>query len=391
MASTPVMDGLIQRTVSLHLPFNVHFDVTYRCNERCVHCYLDHEDHGEMTTEEIKGVLDQLAEAGTFFLTFSGGEIFLRKDLFELLQYARRLHFDVCLKTNAILIDRQKAALLRELGVRQIQISIYSADADVHDAITKVRGSFGRSMEAIRLLKACGLRVKIACPLMKQNLMAYRTVLALAEELEVPYILDLTITPKMDGDTSLLALRNSGHDLLPVLQDPVLNPSAHGNQEAVKAGGITGSATSSGLESSAYDDIPCSAAHNSCYISPYGDVYPCVQMPVPTGNLRRQRFADIWYGSPQMQRVRAVRESHLPICANCSIRPYCERCPGLAQMEGGDLLGAYERACELAELNARLAGVANPVSAFHKKRNLAVTVGAASPFQILGTPLEASQ
>lgn len=389
MGSTPVMDGLIRRTVALRLPFNVHFDVTYRCNERCIHCYLDHKDHGEMTTEEIKGVLDQLAEAGTFFLTFSGGEIFLRKDLFELLHYARNLHFDVCLKTNAILIDRQKAKRLHELGVRQIQISIYSADPKVHDAITKVRGSLARSIEAIRFLKAQGLQVKIACPLMKQNLTAYRTVQALADELGVPYILDLTITPTMDGDMSLLALRNSGQDLLPVLRDPVLNPPVHGEQEAVKVGGITGSATSSGLESSAYDDIPCSAAHNSCYISPYGDVYPCVQLPVPTGNLRQHRFVDIWYGSPQMQRVRAVRESQLPICATCSIRRYCERCPGLAQMEGGDLLGAYERACELAELNAQLAGVVNPVSAFHEKRRSAVGAGTAFTFQLLGTaPLE---
>jgi hypothetical protein len=88
-------------------------------------------------------------------------------------------------------------------------------------------------------------------------------------------------------------------------------------------------------------------------------------MPVAAGNLRRERFKDIWYGSREMNRVRAVRESQLPVCSACLIRMYCERCPGLAQMEGGDLLGPYERACELAELNARLAGVENPVSALH--------------------------
>jgi sulfatase maturation enzyme AslB (radical SAM superfamily) len=69
-----------------------------------------------------------------------------------------------------------------------------------------------------------------------------------------------------------------------------------------------------------------------------------------------------------MKRVRAVRESELPLCSTCSIRSYCERCPGLAETEGGDLLGAYERACELAEMNARLAGVQNPVSAAHGQR-----------------------
>lgn len=362
------MDRLIRKTVERHLPWSVHLDLTYRCNERCIHCYLDHEDHGEMTTQEIKDVLDQLAEAGTLFLTFSGGEIFLRKDLFELIAYSRQLHFDLSLKTNALLIDAARASKLRELGVRRIQISIYSAEPEVHDAITKVPGSLKRSIAAIRFLQAQGLKVKIACPLMKQNLTAYRDVQALAEELGVPYILDLTITPKMDGDTGILALRLAPQELLPVLQEPKQKAPLVNLQNAPQPALATGSASSSGIESQTYEDIPCSAGHNTCYISPYGDVLPCVQMPVPTGNLRRQRFQEIWFGSGEMARVRSVRESKLPVCSSCSIRSYCERCPGLALMEGGDLLSAYERACELAELNARLAGVENPVSALHARK-----------------------
>jgi radical SAM protein with 4Fe4S-binding SPASM domain len=363
------MDGLIRRTVQRHLPWSVHVDLTYRCNERCIHCYLDHEDHGEMNTQEIKRVLEQLAQTGTLFLTFSGGEIFLRSDLFELLEFARSLHFDISLKTNALLIDIERARKLRELSVRKIQISIYSAQPEVHDAITKVRGSLERTLAAIRFLQAEGLQVKIACPLMKRNLTAYRNVQALAAELGVPYVLDMTITPKMDGDMSLLQLRSSTSELLPILQDASLNPRACSPNSLEAETISTGSATSSGIESQAYDDIPCSAGHNSCYISPYGDVFPCVQMPVATGNLRKQTFQDIWFRSEEMNRVRAVRESQLPVCSKCSIRQYCERCPGLAQMEGGDLLGAYERACELAELNARIAGVANPVSAMHAERS----------------------
>src|ERR1700723_1589045 len=144
------MDRLVRKTVERHLPWNVHIDLTYRCNERCVHCYLDHHDYGEMTTREVKNVLDQLAEAGALFLTFSGGEIFLRPDLFELIAYGRGLNFDVSLKTNALLIDESRARRLRELGIRKIQISIYSADAAIHDAITKVPGSLDRSLRAVQ-------------------------------------------------------------------------------------------------------------------------------------------------------------------------------------------------------------------------------------------------
>jgi MoaA/NifB/PqqE/SkfB family radical SAM enzyme len=136
-----VMQAIWDRALSQGIPLSVHFDLTYRCNERCVHCYLDHDDHGEMTTAEVRGVLDQLASAGTLFLIFSGGELLLRKDFFELLAYARQLGFDVKIKTNGILINERAAARIREQGVRQVQISIYSHLPDVHDAITKVPGS----------------------------------------------------------------------------------------------------------------------------------------------------------------------------------------------------------------------------------------------------------
>lgn len=362
------MDRLIARTVRKRLPLSVHFDLTYRCNERCVHCYLDHEDHGELTTAECIDALEQLAEAGTLFLTFSGGEIFLRKDLEELLATARRLHFDVSLKTNALLVTPERAEMLWRHGVRRVQISVYSSDAAIHDAITKVPGSLARSIAAIPLLQQRGIQVKLACPLMKQNLMAYRGVIALAESLGVPYILDMTITPMMDGSHEPLHHRVSVDALLPVLQDPTLQSC--GTKVAPEDGfarEFFGSAVSSGIENSAYEDLPCSAGHNSCYLSPYGEVYACVQLPMAAGNIRKQRFQQIWEGAAALERIRNVRESQLPLCSNCEIRSYCERCPGLAWMEGGDLLGAYERACALAEQKARLAGVAAPVSAWHKE------------------------
>ena len=98
-----------QKALALGVPFDVQFDITYRCNERCVHCYLDHDDHGELSTAEIKNILDQLADAGVFLLTFSGGEVFMRRDFFELIEHARRLLFNVKVKTNAVMIREAEA------------------------------------------------------------------------------------------------------------------------------------------------------------------------------------------------------------------------------------------------------------------------------------------
>ena len=358
MPETRVMDRLVRRSLERQVPLSVHFDLTYRCNERCIHCYVDHDDRGEMDTAEVRRVLEELSQAGTLFLTFSGGEIFLREDFFELAGYSRRLHFDISLKTNGILIDAEGARRLKQLGVRRVQVSIYSADPAMHDAVTKVRGSFERSVAAVRLLKQEGLRVIVACPLMRQNVGGYRAVLALAEELGVHCLLDASITPKIDGGLGPLEFRSPAADLLPVLADPVLNPRVKRSPTAMD----------SETPDDALRDIPCSAGHYSCYISPYGDVYPCVQMPLAAGNLRRQSFSEIWCGSEKMRQVRSLRESSVPGCCACSIRDYCQRCPGLALIEGGDLLGPWRRACELAEQTARLAGMRDPVSAWHVLR-----------------------
>src|SRR6266851_10317711 len=103
------------KALKLNIPLSAHLDLTYRCNERCIHCYLDHDDHGEMTTAEIKGLLDQMAEAGVFYLTISGGEILMRRDFFEILEHARLRTFCIKLKTNGVMIRAKEAKRLRAL------------------------------------------------------------------------------------------------------------------------------------------------------------------------------------------------------------------------------------------------------------------------------------
>ncbi len=329
-----LLQEMSDRALQLGIPLSVQLDLTYRCNEKCIHCYLDHEDHGEMTTSEIKNLLDQLAEAGVFFLTLSGGEILMRKDFFEILEYARALKFSVKLKTNAVMIRERQAERIRSLAVQSVQISIYSHRPEVHDAITKVSGSLKRSVEAIRFLKARGLKVIIANVLMLQNIQDYPGVKALAGELGVEFTIDPTITPKMDGDRSILNLNIERSALRQVFHDE----SLVGNVEEFCAS----------PEKAAEDDLdglPCSAGHTACYVSPYGDVYPCVQFPLPSGNVRRTPFMDIWLHSSQLKDVRSIKMRDLPTCSHCTHMATCTRCPGLAYMEG-NMRGPSIQDCE---------------------------------------------
>jgi AdoMet-dependent heme synthase len=350
-----LMAEMGQKAFNLGVPIAAHMDVTYRCNERCIHCYLDHDDYGEMTTAEIKDVLDQLAEAGVFFLTLSGGEPLMRRDFLEIVERARSLLFNVKVKTNAVMIGEAEAKKLRDLAIDTIQISLYSHRAAAHDAITKLPHSFEKTVRAIKFLRDQGLRVTIANVLMTPNLSDHYGVQKLAAELGVQYTLDPTITPMMDGSNSVLALRIPGEELEEIFRNPALVP----NQEEFCAPPPPPSEAD-------LEGYSCSAGHSFCYISPYGDVFPCVQFPLPTGNVRRQKFLDIWNLSPQLQEVRSIQAKHLTVCSSCTHVGTCSRCPGLAYMEGS-MRGPSTADCEksfyrtgVATANMLRQGLAKP-------------------------------
>jgi radical SAM protein with 4Fe4S-binding SPASM domain len=331
---TSLMEGLNSKAIKLGIPLSVHLDLTYRCNERCVHCYLDHDDAGEMTFDEISDLLEQMADAGVLFLTISGGEPLLRKDLFPIIRRARELMFNVKLKTNAVLIKEKEAAMLRDLGIEGVQISVYSHRAAVHDAITKVPGSLKRTLDAIRFLVAQDLKVTVANVLMKQNRFDYPELQKLTVELGATFTIDPTITPHINGDRGLLKLNISREDLHEVMHDE-------------KIVGDVGEfcAPASEVTDDVLEGLPCSAGNSACYVSPYGDVFPCVQFPLPSGNVRNQKFIDIWRYSPQLKEVRSIRARDLPVCSGCAHVEGCSRCPGLAYMEG-NMRGPSTADCE---------------------------------------------
>lgn len=329
-----LLEQLNRRALDLGVPLSVHLDITYRCNERCEHCYLEHDGDNELTTAEIRSSLKQLAAAGVFFLTISGGEPLLRRDCFEILEYARELSFNVKLKTNAVLIREREAHFLRGVGVEQVQVSIYSHKSQVHDAITKLPGSLLRSLEGIRHIRSAGLKVTLANVLMRNNVQDYAGVQDLAEQLGARYTLDPTITPMLNGDSSILSLRLPAEELRAIFQDERLIENAAEFCAPPRA-----------IDDGIREGFPCSAGHTSCYITPWGDVYPCVQFPLACGNLREQPFMEIWAGSDRLREVRSIRAKHLSTCSSCSHLGTCTRCPGLAFMEG-DMRGPSSADCE---------------------------------------------
>jgi AdoMet-dependent heme synthase len=170
--------------------------------------------------------------------------------------------------------------------------------------------------------------------LMLQNQRDRAGVKELAEELGAKYTIDPTITPMMNGDRSVLRFGLGNAHLREAFRDPSLvgdvnefcAPPKHVSDDVLR-------------------ELPCSAGHTSCYISPYGDVFPCVQFPLPSGNVRRQKFMDIWQYSDQLNEVRSITLGDLPVCSGCGHVGSCSRCPGLAYMEG-NMRGPSTLDCE---------------------------------------------
>jgi MoaA/NifB/PqqE/SkfB family radical SAM enzyme len=333
-------DRLIRVASRAHIPLSVLFEVTHRCNLGCEHCYLTEGPVGrprpsreELTLDEIRTVLDQLAEAGTLFLTLSGGEVFMRRDFLQILAHARSCGFSVTIFTTGTLLTPETAAELADLHPLSVEVSIYSAGPEVHDRITKIPGSHARSLRALRLLGERGVVILIKSPLMSLNSGEYRGIAALADELGAGYGFDPLLIPRRDGNPAPVGLSLERDQLRAYFSDPVLAREFH---EPVKCLPQKG-------------EELCGTGRRTCMISPYGDVFPCGVHPLPAGNLREQSFREIWTGSPLLRDLRATTADQLKNGAR-SLPGF--RCSALALIENGDFLGAFPRGEAMADIEA---------------------------------------
>jgi Fe-coproporphyrin III synthase len=160
----------IPKTASQRKPIVV-WNITSKCNLKCVHCYNDsgvNTNSNEPTTAEAKSVLDDLAAFGVPSVLFSGGEPLTRKDLFELLPYAVDQGLRTVISTNGTLIDKAKAGLIKQTGVSYVGISL-DGIGKVNDEFRGVKGAFDAAVKGVRNCMAVGVRVGLRLTLTKRN------------------------------------------------------------------------------------------------------------------------------------------------------------------------------------------------------------------------------
>ena len=319
---------IVKKTQERLIPFIVHWELTYHCNLQCPHCYVvPQNSREELTAGEIAEILDTLKGAGTLYVIFSGGEILTRADFFEIAWTARKKGFALRLLTNGTLIDEGVADQITDLHPLTVEISLYGSRSETHDGITACPGSFERSLKALRLLNERSIRTVVKCLMMKGNASEFGRLKQLAQEIGSQFIYDPVVIPKMDGSMEPCIHRIDPKELYSLLYREVQDIKKHDASQEV--------------------DLSCSAGVNAFSISPYGDVYPCMAFKESGGNLTKDSVCQIQH-SPIFSKTRSITLSDLPECKGCELVRYCNRCPALAWMETGDLLGPSRADCLMA-------------------------------------------
>lgn len=325
-----MVDDLVRscRHVLLH--------VTHRCHCSCRHCFETTHTHPtavEMDRRQIAAVLDQLMTSGCLFLTLTGGEPFLRQDLLQIVGDARQRRFGVVLKTTGHQLGRVEANALKELGVLEVQLSVYSHRADVADSFTRVAGSWQRTMEAFKLLHEVGVRTRLVAAMTAFNRSELVELAALATELGARHSIDPSVCIRRNGDRSPLELAVSAADRARAIESLDMVPGwIYPHASSICTG------TSRRPNKNHH---VCGAARNLVSISATGEVHPCMLFPQSAGNALKEGFWKVWSESPLMREVRSLTLKELAEggCKGCRHVEYCNPCPANAFVETGNMRG----------------------------------------------------
>jgi radical SAM protein with 4Fe4S-binding SPASM domain len=331
----PLLQEVMNKCSRLSIPAWAILELTYRCNLRCVHCFVDVTEDNErsLTLEDWQGVIDQLKAAGTMYLLFTGGEVMVREDFLEIAAYARRHGFFVGFLTNCTLITPAMAQDIGDLQPYSIATSLYGASAATHESVTRVAGSFEKTIEGIKLLVNQGLTPLVQTLAMKSNLAELTRIKTLVNDLGAVASVDIGMAPSKTGST------------FPFRYEPSL-------EELVGCGWRSDVPSDNTVNSVGL----CKAGKALCSVSPEGDVFPCIMFPLKLGNLRKSNFDEIWRLEPcaELRYLRSMRRTDLYACQECHLAEYCQRCTGIAYLESGRFDGPGSSACRQAEKRWRL-------------------------------------
>jgi AdoMet-dependent heme synthase len=324
-------------------PYHVVWEVTTRCNLNCIHCYASSVDSmkTELTTAEGKRFLDQVAAAGDVrMIVITGGEPLLRKDIFELVEYAGKLGLSIIFSTNGTLLTTDMAKDLDKLGVVNFSISLDGFTGSCHEAIRRRPGCFQKALDGLKAAAQTNACVQLNFTAMQENLAELPGVIDFAESLDVDIIMVFQAIPprqergahELDAEQQMSLMRTIAEKqkktralIMPVCC-PEYWPMLLDKKKGIRS--IAGKAFSG-----------CGAGSGFSYVRFDGDVWPCNFIPISAGNVREKSFTEIWENAPLLNEFRGERQVK-GICDDCECQKLCGGCRGRAYAHTNDYFAA---------------------------------------------------
>ncbi|RLG27845.1 hypothetical protein DRO30_03555 [Candidatus Bathyarchaeota archaeon] len=325
-------------------PKSILFEVTYRCNLKCIHCY-EPESGEEMSTDEVLDLIDQAADLRVPHISFGGGEPLLRKDIFTLIKYAGDRGIAVELLSNGTLIDEAVVEKLVDCGLRAVSVSLDSPNAEVHNAIRR-SDCFDAVIDAIKAMVRQGIRVEVNSAFTKLNLREFPGVAKLSKELGASVVRavrlvslgraeenDELVSPESEdyhwfSDMLYDVSKEYSDDHFIVTGDDAFLPFLYIRNKKQRMPWLPGKF------------MGCIAGRVIVSIDPIGDVYPCGYLKYPrfrAGNIREETLKEIWTREDSFKELRNLT---LPTgkCSGCEHLEFCRGgCRGAAYIKTGSL------------------------------------------------------
>ncbi len=321
------------------IPVKATMELTYGCNLRCVHCYNPtHKAKGELSTQDFYRIIDQLTQKGCFVISFTGGELFTRRDTFEILTYAKKKGIAIILLTNATLITPERADQIQALQPWRVDISIYGATPETYERVTGIPRSFGRFLEGVERLRERRVPLLIKMPAMTLNQHEVQQAKALVEGWGIKFIYSSEITPRQDGSLEPLRYRISPQEVIQLDQTILGEWQEEGEVEK---------------ECEAKEGLfRCGCGKSSMAVTPYGEMNLCTNFPVPAYNLRTGSVSSGW--KALVECVDSALPSPAYECPSCDVRDYCRQGPRDGLLERGDFSPCLPYFKELASLEKQI-------------------------------------
>lgn len=335
------------------VPKWIAWEITRRCNLRCVHCRssseMEAKGHPDFPIEEAYRLLDDIAGYAKPVVVLSGGEPLIRSDVFDIARYGTEKGLRICLATNGTLVNDEVCGKIKGSGIRIVSLSLDGSTADVHDDFRKQKGAFEGTVNAAKLFKKHGIEFIINSSFTKRNQEEIPKVYRLAKELGATAWYMFMIVPTGRGEEIMSELI-SKEDYEDILEwhyrmekdehDMLVRPTCAPHyyrvvlQKSKEEGERFERRT---LKFSTGGAKGCLAGQLICLIDVDGNVLPCSYFPVPAGNVREKPFKEIWEDSVLFKEMRDFG-SYKGRCGDCEYINVCGGCRARAYSVYGDYM-----------------------------------------------------